>query len=122
MSNNSFKTPQFKALSAKWNEILEDSGHEEIEDFRLPNPPLKNWHNLDFRNVNPEVFKAKQLYYEKARAILHTYEFQNPTHRRIWEMHSEGGSAREIARTLKLKKYKKSKVFNILQRIQKEIK
>lgn len=117
-----FKTATFKSLSVKWNKILKESGHKEIEDFSLPVPALIDWHNLNFRSINPDVFKARQQYYEKARSLLHTYEFKNLVHRRIWEMHSEGAAIREIAKTLKLKKYKKSTVFKILKSIQREIK
>lgn len=122
MSSNPFKTPQFKAQAKIWNKKLIDNGHEEIEDFSLPDPPLKRWHALDFKKVDLTDYNAKLVYFEKARAILHTHFFFSSLHRKIWELHSEGVSVREIARIVNQRKVKKSTVYNILKQIKKDIK
>ncbi len=116
-----FKTAEFKKLFSEWNTILIETGHKEIEDFTLQDPLLLEWHNYEFKNLDIDSFNAQRIYYEKARHLLHTYEFKSIMHRRIWELHSEGASIRMIAQTINLKKYKKSTIFKILKTIRKEI-
>ncbi len=120
--SNPFKTQKFKDEFQKWNDILEESGHEEIEDFSLPDPPLKRWHALDFKKVNIELYTAKQEYYARARDLLHTYPFKTALHKKVWYWHSEGVPVRTIAEALKQPKLRKSTVFNIIDTISKQIK
>jgi hypothetical protein len=117
-----FRTPEFLALFAEWNGILEKSGHKEIEDFSKPDVPFKSgWEAFNLNHLSIEERQARQLYYEKARAALHTYNFKHPIHRLIWEMYSEGVSIRSIAGTIGRKKYRKSNIFNILRKIRKDL-
>lgn len=122
MSQSPFKTPKFKALFQEWNAKLKDSGFEDIEDFTLEEPWPVFWDNFHFSRMDPDVFKARQLYYEKARALLHTYKFFKPEHKQIWAMYSEGSTIRQIAEVMNKKKYKKSTIFNIVREIQEELK
>lgn len=120
--SNPFKTQKFKEDFQKWNEILEASGHEEIEDFSLPDPPLKRWHALDFKKVNLETYTANLEYYARARDLVHTYPFKNPLQKKVWRLHAEGMPMRMIAESLKHSKLRKSTVFNIIDKISKQIK
>ncbi|MGO9490593.1 MAG: DUF2254 domain-containing protein [Solirubrobacteraceae bacterium] len=47
---NPFKTPEFRALLKKWNNILEETGHEEIENFNLDEPSLIQWESQRWNN------------------------------------------------------------------------
>jgi hypothetical protein len=94
---------------ALWNEKLTLTGHKEIEDFRLPNPPLKRNEAAKFRNIDPDVFLAKQSYFQQAQRLTDTYAFKNSTHKRIWELHSRGYTLREISAYFKKRNSLKSK-------------
>jgi hypothetical protein len=108
--SNPFKTPEFKALFEKWNGILEKNGHKEIENFSLPDAPLKTWHNLKWKNLDPNKVSDIQKYYEEAFELLKTYVFKTETHRRIWELHCEGVSVRMISRIINRRKFTKTRV------------
>ncbi len=101
-------------LFQEWNAKLEASGHEDIEDFTMPDVPLKVWDNLFFRGIDPEVLAAKLNYYAQCRELLNTQLFENETHRQIWELHSEGIGLHKIVKILNKKKFKKSTVTKII--------
>jgi hypothetical protein len=123
-------------LFNSWNQRLEDSGFEDIEDQDcqtqfyigtelasdpVPAPPLKVWHarRPDIFTVDPET----ESYYRMAERLLQVYEFKNPTHRRIWELHTKGLSKRKIEKAIaRMKKsYKREQIGNIIAEIEKEI-
>lgn len=116
--SNPFKTPEFKALFAHWNQVLEANGHQEIEDFSLPDAPLKAWHNHRWKNCHPDHIPEIQKYYEAANELLKTYVFKSECHRRVWELHCEGLSVRKIAMKLRQKKLKKTAVHAIIVTIE----
>lgn len=99
-----FKTPEFKAEFEKWNRILEQSGHKEIEDFNQKEPLLKVWECSRFDSNEGRDSHAKsakdgsKLYYELASQLLHNgFRFKSDVHRRVWELHCSGLAARRIA-------------------------
>jgi hypothetical protein len=121
MNQSPFKTKKFKKLFDKWNKKLVESGHDEIEDFSLPEPPLKSWDNFKFKKPSPEQFDAKQSYFQSARTLLEIYEFESEIHRKIWELHSEGFSIRQIVTKINKKKFKRDSIHNIILHIKKEL-
>ncbi len=113
---NPFRTKKFLELFEKWNKKLVKAGHNEIEDFSRPDPSLKSWDNFKFKKVTPDEYETKTKYYANARNVLNKYEFQTPLHRKIWELHSEGLSLRDIEIEIKMK-YKKDTINMIIQKI-----
>lgn len=122
MSSQSNRPP--KKLEQEWYQKLKDDGFEDIEDSNNPNRPLKAWHNFRFRQVNPARRKVTEAYYEKACALLHTYPFINEITKRIWELHCQGFSKREIEEAIKneSKRYKRESIGLIIVKISREIK
>lgn len=98
-----FRTRKFKRLQKKWYSKLEDLGFDEIEDTDSPREFLKSWHNHHFQNIDPLVIEFNKEYYDQARSALHTYRFETKKEEKIWELHADGLSLREIAAKLKIK-------------------
>lgn len=115
---NPFKTPEFKKLFKKWNNILEETGHNEIENFALPDPPLMQWESQRWSRTDDLLNTQKQQYYEMAEIILETFEFKNKTHRRIWALHCTGISGRRIAKLINRKGYRMRSVYSIIVAIE----
>ncbi len=111
-----FKTSKFKALKDKWYKKLEKSGFEDIEDNKYEEPKLKAYHYLRFKVVEPSVHAARAKYYENCRGVLANHRFQSPLYRRIWELHTEGLSLREIESEIK-QYYKKDTINAIIRKI-----
>lgn len=108
------------SLFAKWNKKLaKDLG--EIEDYNVPGTPLKAWDNLKFRGMNQEVLESKRMYFEACSNLLMSYKWDNPIHKEIWKLHSEGLSVREIADTIDKKKLKKSNIAYIINHYKKDL-
>lgn len=105
-----------KKLQQHWYDRLKEDGFEDIEDTRHPKSPLKAWHSYKWKHVSPDLIMAKQVYYDKAAELLNTYEFENHTHRIIWELHIDGLSTREIAAKILgfETTYKRAQVGNIV--------
>lgn len=121
VANNPFNTKRFLTLFKKWNKILKRGGLEEIENFDLPNPVLKKSHNLRWKKEELiEHIVSTQNYYEKASEVLHTYPFKNENHQKIWELHCEGLSVRQIVLKIKKHPYKRMSVNRIITAIQKQ--
>ncbi len=114
-----FKSPEFRALFRDWNRKLERDGHEEIEDFTRPVPTLKTWTTTRWTASDPTRNEWRQQYYEMADRVLETFAFANRVHRRIWELHCEGLSIREIADRIRRRNYRKTAVAMVILTIQK---
>lgn len=111
----------FIKLRNEWYKILEETGFKEIEDIHSKHEFMKEWDFNFFRTTFNEIkYECTFEYYHRARALLHTYEFEQESHRKIWELHSEGATERQI--TKRLKKYKKSMVHYIIDKISRMIK
>jgi|SRR5271166_3333123 len=106
-----------KAEFDKWNQILVESGHEEIEDFSRDQPQLKRHHGYDFRSMDPLAIQSKTVYYQVAQEKLRLYPFKNETDKLVWQLHTEGLSIREITRRINKKKYKQTQVFRKIKKI-----
>lgn len=116
---NLFDDEQTKKLTKLWYGKLKESGFDDIEDTRHKDSPLFVWHSLKWQQCSPEKVEAIQTYYAQANDLLNTYEFENETHRKIWELHCEGASKRKIERTISSyeKTYKREQIGNIINLI-----
>lgn len=115
------RSKKFKALFRDWNEKLEKSGFKDIENMRYAEPKLKVYERASFSSVCPSVAASTLNYYTQAEALLEVYPFQNPIHKTIWQLHSDGLSIREIATLLNSDKYKKSNVANVINHIKRAL-
>lgn len=98
-------SPAFKALQAKWYDKLATKGFEDIEERNSPREMLKCWHNTWFQaRGTPDQIAKQAQYYQMATDMLNTYEFATKLDRKIWELHANGNSVREIAKIVKLAK------------------
>lgn len=106
-------------LKRIWYAKLAKSGFEDIEVPDSKNELLKRWHAADFakRAQTPATFFAKQEYFIKATEFLNWYKFASKKELKIWTLHANGATLREIAKATKLKK---DKVHRIIKRLLKE--
>lgn len=118
------KDKDFQKLKAIWDKKLAKEG---LEDIEQPNGMLKKWAGAFFKDRHKRFgsvsFEAKEEYYRLAGQFLHSYPFETETERKVWELHSEGMSIREIVRTLGSKRIKtyKDKVFAVIKRLTAEM-
>lgn len=89
-----------KALQKIWYQKLKEEGFEDIENNERPGTPLNAWHSLKWRYIPQERMEETMLYYAQAKELLYTFHFENTAQKRIWELHSEGLSKREIEKAL----------------------
>lgn len=103
-----FDTKAFQALKKTWYAKLKSKGFEDAEQDEVN---LKEWHSSIFmRDYDELYYKSKEDYYRLAGQFLHDFPFKNKKERRIWELHSQGISLRNIAKILsKRKKIKLNK-------------
>ena len=111
-----YEKPSFKEAEAQWYKKLKDEGFQDIEDTSRDDRPLKVWDRSYFLKLDDLSFAAKQSYYRQASNFLEQHDFKNEVQRRIWELHTEGISRRDIASKIKGLKptYKQASVGNIL--------
>ena len=107
-----------KALIDKWYDKLEAAGFEDIEERHSPREMLKRKHNHDFKKIEPDMYEAKRFYFQEAADMLNWHKFRNARERKIWALHAEGLSVREVATKIKLAK---SEVHRIILRLRREI-
>ncbi len=109
----------FEQLKNLWYKKLEESGFKEIEDTSHPDQPLKEWHAHAFKLRKIDGLKAELSYdyYLKARELIDTYAFDNPTHKVIWRLHAEGLSKRKIEKEIEAMtpSYKRSQIESIIK-------
>ena len=120
---NPFKTKDFKKLFAEWNKKLIDSGFDEIEDFSNEEVRLKSWHSHKWiLGTAPERRIEAESYYEKAQELLNNgFEFSCDLDLRIWQLHCQGLSIRQIAEIIDIQLigYKGKRRNNIHYRLKK---
>lgn len=124
MGESIFDTAEVKRLKKEWYQRLEDEGFKEIENVNHPNSPLLAWHSFIWQKTCPEQKSLIESYYFKARALLHTFEFESESHRLVWELHAEGLSRRQIEKAIATspKPYKREYIGTIIKLIAEEIK
>lgn len=117
-------TPEFKKLQKKWYKKLED---EDFNDVEQDEEYLKQFARIDTRYCGP--IEAKIEYYRLATHFLNDYKFLSRFEYTIWMYHTEGISARNIAKILNRikKRYKKKNIermmiWRVISRLAKEMK
>lgn len=99
--------PNLQQLQQKWYRKLEEQGFKDIEDTQ---GRLKTWtgHALhdEFAEPLPEHHRkesskihktSQQEYYRLVGQFLFDKEFPNKEYRKVWQLHAEGKSYKEIA-------------------------
>lgn len=126
MSQSPFSTKKFKALRDEWYKKLEQEGFDDIESNyksekgSREHQLLHVWESLYFKqSAVAQRFYATETYYTLCRQFSHEYPFQNSLDQKVWELHSEGSSLREIAKNLKAEGYlvNKDKVNEIVRQL-----
>ena len=103
-----------KKLAAKWEAKLAKEGLGDLEDSK---GRLKSWHSFKFQaQFTPDEFAERSTYYYQCEELLRIYTFKRPIERKIWQLHSEGLSVREIAKSIN-NRLKWSMVARIIKRI-----
>ena len=70
-------------------------GFKDIEDLNSPLEMLKTWDSMYFID-GAESFSEVEEYYQIARELLITHDFDSSLEKIVWEYHSEGMSVRAI--------------------------
>lgn len=108
----------FKKLKAKWYRKLKKSGFEDIEDIDSPKEFLIKWHSKCFQSHNtPEEFKERVKYFEQRTYFATAYTFSSPLEERVWCLHSDGYTYREIAKMTDSNKDKVNKIIKALTKV-----
>lgn len=104
-----------KALKTKWYRKLKDSGFEDIEDTESKNEFLVAWHGSYFsRLYTIQEYQERQEYFQQTVFFSKSYSFKTKLEERVWCLHSEGFSYREIAEKTKSQKDKVGKIVRML--------
>lgn len=103
----------FEELKTVWYAKLKEEGFEDIEHSQSL---LKTYHGEKWRRLAEHKQELTLKYYSHTKDLLHTYTFENPTHRLIWELHSDGLSKRKIASKIEsmTPTYKREAIGNII--------
>lgn len=111
-------------LKRVWYEKLKQDGFDDCEDTSHPDQPLKTWHSFKWKNIDSSKANLTLEYHLKAKDLLHTYQFDNPTHKIIWEYHCDGKSKRKIEILIigLSPSYKRQQIENIINFIASSIK
>jgi len=132
--NNPFKTQQFLELKKEWYEHLENVGFKDIEEDYSDSAKacLKRWDSYYFTakshgssTASSELFQSKRDYYYYANQFLNEGEFESETVKKIWELHSNGISIRDISKHM-LETYSvkmsRDRVWKVLKPLQETLK
>lgn len=105
-----------RSLRDLWSQKLEDSGFVDVEDVSRPDSPLKAWHSFRWRATPQQKSALTIEYYLRAADLLITYNFDNDTHKTIWQLHCEGKSKRKIEKLIATcePNYKREQIGNII--------
>lgn len=117
----------FKKLQDTWYKTLKKEGFEDIEYFSNGEPLewLKGSGRFASEGaallLNPEeasaaeaAYQARLDYFNAATRLVNRKDiFTNESHRKVWELHIEGQSLRQIGRTIG---FSHTKVMRILEK------
>jgi|ERR1700677_914761 len=102
-----------KKLQAIWAKKLKDSGFKDIEnkDGRLERESaMPVVYQTNFGHEGAIVkFEATREYYALAGQFYHDYKFSSDIEKKIWFLHSQGVTARNIVKLVRTKTYKANK-------------
>lgn len=88
---------EYDKLRAIWYKKLEDEGFQDIEQDE---DNLKLWSSRFAQQRSTKLWESKAAYYYMAGNFLVDYKFASKTEQLIWQQHSDGVSARDIAKEL----------------------
>ncbi len=90
---------QFKRLQAKWKKKLKESGFKDIENDHGDFTDHGSAHDLRQRKIGFRAgyMEAIRDYYMWAEDMANHGRFKSAVDRKIWKMHSDGSTSREIA-------------------------
>lgn len=89
----------FEELKTYWYQKLKESGFEDIE---TPYGCFKDSPERRLRrDYTPDRFQEKQEYYRLASQLLFDHSFRSSFDKKVWGLHTEGFSLREIAMQLR---------------------
>lgn len=109
----SFRSNDFKKLKKEWYQKLRDSGFTDIEDCDSERELLIRWDSVYIINrYTPDSYRAIRHYFVLASQLLHEYDFENEFERKVWSLHADGFSIREIA---KIAETKTGKVYKVVK-------
>ncbi len=120
-------TPEikFKQLQKKWYAKLKDTGFNDIEykgDY-IESAVPKPLRGKGTATVPDKFYQSlTEEYYTLCSQFLNDFKFERPFDKRVWELHTEGFSIREIATSLKTKKRRKSTIWTIVKKLETEMK
>lgn len=90
---------QFKRLQATWYRKLKDGGFVDIEDANKDR--LKSWTatkiGISRDRENWDTAVQTSQYFHAAQTVLHDFPFKSNRDRKIWTLHCQGLSTRQIA-------------------------
>lgn len=92
---------KFRQLRDKWYAKLKEKGFEDIENTKMNSPELKKFDRVVFKKVSASEYESRTKYYSNCSEILNTYKFKSKLEEKIWALHSEGLSLREIEKEIK---------------------
>lgn len=103
-------------LKKIWDKKLAKSG---FEDAEAENGTLKRHHGYDFRRKRRTAMQMahQATYYHRAQDMLNWYTFDTSTEKKLWAMHAEGATCREIATALKTNRDKVNKTIMRIRKL-----
>lgn len=130
-----------KALERYWYDLLKNKGFRDIEEPKSPNKlklwdpktkqwqvvrlerQLKSWHDSKFKQIDLIKREAIEAYFSLAREMVHTFQFESFIEKRIWELHADGKSRRQIAAAIQNRKvkYRQAWIGEIIKKISKQM-
>jgi len=116
----------YNQLRELWYAKLKKAGFQDIEDDK---GYLLKYHSYKFADKSfdhtPEQMEIVQAYYSQAGELLEVFAWKDKTHKRIWELHTEGKTLKEISTALKtgrFRKLAKSQIDRVIKQYQQYIK
>lgn len=120
------KPKTYEELRKIWYAKLEKSGFQDAEDDY---GHLKVYHSYKFMDKSfdhtPEQMELVQAYYSQAGQLLEEFKWKDRTHRKVWELHTQGKTLLEISAALpkaRCRPLKKSQIDRIVKQYQQYIK
>lgn len=103
----------FKRLQKEWYDKLKASGFKDIENGRESNCVWQDAHVINNGKYNR--FYSNVDYYRQAGIFLHHFQFESPTDRAVWDLHTNGCTFRDIAKRLNCKVHVVLKIVHKLR-------
>jgi len=98
--SSKYQTLEFLELKEKWDKILKDDGFIDIEAVDTSDTSAP-FHKKSGKNAHTALWLNSKIdYFTYATYFLNDNAFDTELERTIWEYHTNGISARNIAKTL----------------------